>query len=304
MAIAFITHKDCLLHNTGDFHPECPERLQVINDNLSQSAIQSSLVWETAHKATRAQLERVHDKQYIESIFNRSPKEGFVRIDPDTMMNPGTLNAALLAAGAVIKAVNMVLENKVESAFCSIRPPGHHAEHNRAMGFCFFNNIAVGAAHALAVHQLNRIAIIDFDAHRGNGTDDIFQNHKQILICSLYEHFLYPAIPPPKADNIIDLPLSARATGSQLRAKFSQKVIHAIEAFNPELILISAGFDGHADDAISTLRFIESDYHWLTQQIKTIARKSCAGRLVSVLEGGYALNVLGACVETHLEALK
>lgn len=305
MAIAFITHKDCMLHHAGDFHPECPERLQAIEQYILNHGIESFLQRETAHQATHEQLERVHDKAYIESIFNCSPQSGAVSLDPDTMMNPHTLNAALYAAGAVIKAVDMVLHHQAKSAFCSIRPPGHHAEHNRAMGFCFFNNAAVGIAHALAEHQLERVAIIDFDAHRGNGTDDILQNNPQVLICSLYEHLLYPFDKQsPDARNIIDLPLPAGAESAHLHAAFSATVQNTIKEFQPELIFISAGFDAHSHDKMSSLRFKQEDYVWLTTQIKAIADDCCHGRIVSVLEGGYALDELSQCVALHLNALK
>ncbi len=219
-------------------------------------------------------------------------------------MNSHTLAAALHAAGAVVKAVDLVLTHKTNTVFCNVRPPGHHAEHDAAMGFCFFNNIAVGVAHALNKYHLKRIAIVDFDVHRGNGTEDIFKHNKKVLICSSYEFFLYPHhLPQPNADNIIYIPLEPGSTGKEFRAELSLYGMNKLDEFSPELIFFSAGFDGHKNDNISNLKLTESDYYWVTQQVKEIADRHCQGRIISVLEGGYALDVLGECVLSHLKGL-
>ena len=305
MTIAIITHPDCLLHDPGFGHPECPQRIQVIADALAHSSLEPNLHYEMAPQVTYEQLLRVHDKHYIDSIFQISPTTGSIYLDPDTAMNPHTLSAARHAAGAVVKGVDLILSNSsIQAVFCNIRPPGHHAERAEAMGFCFFNNLAVGVAHAIEHHHLKRIAIVDFDVHRGNGTDEIFQNNKKILICSIYEAFLYPTDEPLlHAKNIINIPLAAGSTGREFRAEFTQNGLDKINDFKPELIFISAGFDGHMDDDISNLNLTEFDYLWITQQIKQLANNCCQGRIVSVLEGGYALNVLGQCVVAHVKGL-
>lgn len=298
-----ISHPDCLLHNAEIQHPECPERLKVITKALASSELGANLTYQKAPLATEEQLYRVHDKKYIDHLFKLSPKEGFTSIDADTIMTPSTFSAALRAAGAVVKAVDLLLLNQEKSAFCNIRPPGHHAEHNRATGFCFFNNLAIGVAHALHFHRLKRVAIIDFDAHRGNGTEDIFFNNKQVLICSIYEENLYPADIPRKASNIIHVPLPSGATGREFRAEISQNGLERLDAFKPQMIFFSAGFDGHIHDAISNLNLTEFDYLWLTQQIKQIAETHSQGQMVSVLEGGYDLASLGQCIVAHIKGL-
>lgn len=299
-----ISHPDCLLHNAGIPHPECAERLQVITQALASSELANKLSYEEAPLATDSQLYRVHDKEYIHTLQALNPEEGFTAIDADTIMTPHTFSAALRAAGSVVKAVDLLLSNQAKTAFCNIRPPGHHAEHNRAMGFCFLNNLAVGVAHAIHVHQLKRIAIIDFDAHRGNGTEDIFFNHKQVLICSSYEENLYPFdVVPEHADNIIYIPLAPGATGREFRSEITQNALERIATFKPQMIFFSAGFDGHTQDSISDLNLTEFDYLWLTQQIKQIADTHSQGRMISVLEGGYDLASLGQSVVAHIKGL-
>ena len=306
MTVAYVSHPDCLLHDAGAGHPECSQRLQVIFDALVHSDSLSILQYEKAPKVTREQLLRVHDEHYINAIFKCAPSHGFVHLDPDTVMSPHTLSAALHAAGAAIKAVDLVLSNsQIKAAFCNIRPPGHHAERARAMGFSFFNNLAVGVAHALEHHHLKRVAIVDFDVHRGNGTEDIFQNNKKVIICSIYEQFLFPEDEPSKdIKNIINIPLAAGSTGREFRAEITQFGLDKMNAFKPEMIFISAGFDGHQRDSISNLNLTEFDYLWITQQIKHIADNYSQGRIVSVLEGGYALDVLGSCVAAHVKGLE
>ncbi len=298
-----ISHPDCLLHNAEIQHPECPERLKIITKALVSSELGAMLSYEEAPLATETQLYRVHDKKYIDYLFKLTPKEGFIPIDADTIMTHHTFSAALRAAGAVVKAVDLLMSHQANSVFCNIRPPGHHAEHNRAMGFCFFNSLAIGVVHALHFHKLKRIAIIDFDAHRGNGTEDIFLNNKHVLICSIYEENLYPSDMPIKASNIIHIPLPYGTTGREFRAEISQYGLERLDAFKPQMIFFSAGFDGHTQDSISDLNLTEFDYFWLTQQIKRIADTHSEGKMVSVLEGGYDLASLGQCVVAHIKGL-
>lgn len=304
MTIAVITHTDCLLHNPGKMHPECTERLQVIADQFIASGLDSILKHVDAPLVTREQLARVHTTEYMDRLFQYVPSQGQINLDSDTVMDSHTLSAALRAAGAVVKGVDLVMSNTVSSVFCNVRPPGHHAESARAMGFCFFNNVAVGVAHALAHHHLQRVAIIDFDAHQGNGTEEIFKHNKKVLVCSLYESHLYPFCDATmNAPNIIDIPLAAGATGREFRAEMVQHGLERLLDFKPELLFISAGFDGHQQDELSSLNLTEQDYFWITQQVKHIADNCCQGRIVSVLEGGYALSSLGRCVKAHLNAL-
>ncbi len=304
MTIGIISHPDCLLHEMGSMHPEQPARLRVINEALSKSDLKADLKMYEAILATRQQLERVHDIAYVEQVFHASPARGLIGLDADTWMNPYTLKAALRAAGAVIQGVDLVLSGEVKSVFCNVRPPGHHAEKNHAMGFCFFNNIAVGAAHALEQHQLKRIAIVDFDVHHGNGTEDIFAKDSRVLFCSSFQHPFYPfSGAETKNQHIINVPLPIGATGKVFREKVTSQWLEQLKDFQPEMIFISAGFDAHAKDQLSNTALHEEDYAWVTQKIKAIADEVCQGRIVSVLEGGYALDVLGRCVVAHVDAL-
>lgn len=304
MSIALISHPDCLLHDIGQNHPEQPHRLQVIHDELAKSDLNAILRKYDSPIATHEQLLRVHDKNYIASIFSKSPKKGLIALDSDTWMNPYTAQAALRAAGSTILATDLVMSNEVNAAFCNVRPPGHHANKSRAMGFCFFNNVAVGAAHALEHYKLKRIAIIDFDVHHGNGTEDIFRYDQRVFYCSSFESPFYPYCgTETKSKHIINVPLPAGTTGEVFRKKIQECWFNKIREFKPEMIFFSAGFDGYINDEISDFLLIEEDYAWLTHEIKMIADKVCQGRIVSTLEGGYYLNGLGRCVVAHLEAL-
>lgn len=304
MHTAFITHPDCLKHDMGAHHPESPSRLKAIDDRLIACGLMDVLMQRDAPLATREQLERVHRPVYVEHIFQSSPTEGLVHLDGDTAMNPFTLQAALRAAGAVVLGVDLVMRHDVENAFCSIRPPGHHAEHATAMGFCIFNNVAVGAAHALAAHGLKRVAIVDFDVHHGNGTEDIFHDNPQVMLCSTFQHPFYPNKGADSGnDHIINVPLPAYSNGEVFRAAVTEKWLPALERFKPELVLVSAGFDAHRDDDMAMLGLVEDDYVWVTQQIKKVAAKYAENRIVSVLEGGYELHVLGNCVAAHIKVL-
>ena len=256
--------------------------------------------------ASREQLCRVHDAEYVEHIFQVAPEvdQDRVWLDPDTCMNPHSLSAALRAAGAVVLAVDLVMSGQSKAAFCNVRPPGHHAEHNKAMGFCIFNNIAVGAAHALHAHQLKKVAIVDFDVHHGNGTEDIFREVPEVLLCSTFQHPFYPHTGSNVvSDHIVNVPLSAGTNSQAFRTAVETHWLPKLETFQPELILISAGFDAHVEDDMASLCLVEQDFAWVTHEIKTIADKYAKGRIVSVLEGGYALSALGRSVAAHLDAL-
>ena len=304
MPIAFISHPDCLLHDVGSDHPEQPARLNAISDQLIRSGMEFVVQQHEAPLVKREHLDRVHDPDYVTGLFAEAPYEGLLKLDSDTFMMPNTLDAALRAAGAVVQAVDLVMEGKAGSAFCSVRPPGHHAERHRAMGFCYFNNVAVGAAYALDVHDLDRVAIIDFDVHHGNGTEDIFQDDPRVLFCSSFQHPFYPFTGhESETDHVVNIPLAAGAGGEQFRAQTEAHWLPALRAFQPQLVLISAGFDAHVEDVMGQLRLREDDYAWITAQLKAIADESADGRIVSSLEGGYALDALGRCVVAHLDAL-
>lgn len=304
MTISIISHPDCALHEMGSHHPESPARLSAIQDRLIASGLDLVLQHHNAPLATREQLCRVHDADYVEQIFRLSPQQGHVEIDPDTSMNPHTLTAALRAAGAMVLGVDLVMSGKNSAAFCNTRPPGHHAEHNKAMGFCIFNNIAVGAAHALHDYNLERVAIVDFDVHHGNGTEDIFKDEPKVLLCSIFQHPFYPYTgSDTRSEHIINVPLPAGTDSKKFREAVTSHWLPKLEAFQPELILISAGFDTHIEDEMSGLHLVEEDYDWVTTQIKTIADKYAQGRIVSTLEGGYALSALGRSAAAHIKAL-
>jgi acetoin utilization deacetylase AcuC-like enzyme len=288
----------------GEHHPECPARLEAIQNRLISSGLDFVLLHHDAPLATREQLCRVHDSEFVEQIFATSPAEGHVRLDPDTGMNPHSLTAALHAAGAVVHGVDLVMSGQANSAFCCVRPPGHHAERDRAMGFCLFNNIAVGAAHALEAHGLERVAIVDFDVHHGNGTEDIFRDKPNVMFCSTFQHPFYPNTGvATDTDHIVNVPLAAGAGGSEFRAAVESHWLPKLEAFAPELVLVSAGFDAHAEDDIANLRLVERDFTWVTAEIKGIADRHAGGRIVSSLEGGYNLSALGRSVAAHISAL-
>lgn len=304
MPVAYITHPSCLLHDMGQFHPECPERINAVNDRLIASGLDGYLLHRTATPATREQIARVHGEAYIDSIEQASPAEGLHYIDPDTAMNPHSLAAATHAAGAVVMAVDMVMAKECSTAFCNVRPPGHHAERRRAMGFCLFNSVAIGAAHALAAHGLSRVAIVDFDVHHGNGTEDIFQGDPRVLMVGSFQHPLYPycGVEDP-APNMVNVPLPAGAGSEAFRAAVTNRWMPALDAFEPELIVISAGFDAHREDPLAGLKFTEADYAWVTQQLMDVAARHAQRRIVSSLEGGYSLSALGRSAAEHVRVL-
>jgi acetoin utilization deacetylase AcuC-like enzyme len=302
--IAFISHQDCLLHDVGEDHPEQPARLNAIQDRLISSGMDFVVLQHDAPMVKREHLERVHDHDHISRIIDEAPQQGILRLDDDTFMMPKTLNALLRSAGAAVHAVDLVMQKETRIAFCSVRPPGHHAERGQAMGFCYFNNIAVGAAHALEEYGLERVAIIDFDVHHGNGTEDIFRNDPRVFFGSSFQYPFYPYSGYiTGCDHIANIPLPSGTDGSAFQEKVEQEWLPALDAFRPQLVMISAGFDGHIEDDLAHFRLRESDYAWVTTKLKEIADKHAEGRIVSVLEGGYALNALGRCVATHLDAL-
>ena len=304
MQTAYISHPLCLKHDMGAHHPESPARIHAIEDRLIASGLLSYLQRHDAPAATREQLLRVHDGAYIDSIESIAPQQGIVQLDGDTAMNPFSYRAALRAAGAVVLGVDLVMAGKVENAFCNVRPPGHHAERARAMGFCIFNNIAVGAAHALAHHGLQRVAIADFDVHHGNGTETIFHDNPRVMLCSTFQHPFYPYYGADSGnEHIINVPLSAGAGGDVFRSAVTQHWLPALENFKPELLLISAGFDAHRDDDMAMLNLTEPDYVWVTEVLKGIAGEFAQGRIVSALEGGYELHALGRSAQAHIKVL-
>ena len=304
MDTAFITHRDCSLHDMGQHHPECPERLQAITDQLIASGLIGCLIEYEAPLATREQLTRVHSPAYVDAVAASSPESGIVHLDPDTAMSPHSYQAALRAAGAVVLATDLVLGGKAANAFCCVRPPGHHAERQRAMGFCFFNNVAIGVAHALDAHGLARAAVVDFDVHHGNGTEDIFRDDERVLMVSTFQHPFYPYSGiDGRSERMVNIPLAAYTDGSGFRAAVQSHWLGALERFRPQVLFVSAGFDAHREDDMAALGLVEADYAWVTQVIKQAAEKHAEGRVISVLEGGYNLSALGRSVTAHLKVM-
>lgn len=304
MATAFYTHPDCLLHEMGAGHPECPERLQAIEDQLIASRIGPLIERESAPLAEIDDIARVHTRAHIEYIERRAPSEGYAWIDSDTAMNPHTWRAVLRAAGAAVAATDAVIAGRYENAFCSVRPPGHHAEPARAMGFCFFNNIAIAARHALEVHGLARVAVVDFDVHHGNGTEAAFTGDPRVLMCSFFQHPFYPfSGADSHAQNMVNLPMQARTKGDAVREAIDMIWLPRLDAFKPEMIFVSAGFDAHREDDLGNMGLVEDDYLWITEQIRRVAKRHSRGRIVSCLEGGYNLSALGRSAVAHLRAL-
>jgi acetoin utilization deacetylase AcuC-like enzyme len=304
MPCALITHPDCLKHEMGAYHPERPERLTAIEDQLIASGVGQVLERHDAPLASDEQLARVHPADYVRAIRDAAPESGTVHLDPDTAMNPHSLNAALRAAGAAVLATDLVLQSKVKTAFCSVRPPGHHACRARPMGFCIFNNVAVAARHAVHAHGLERVAIIDFDVHHGNGTEDIFEGDPHVLMASTFQHPFYPySGTEGPAANMVNVPLRAGAGSKEFRQAVQEAWIPALESYKPQLVVFSAGFDAHVEDDMAMLRLSDADYAWVTEQVKAVAERHAGGRMVSMLEGGYALSALGRSVVQHVRVL-
>jgi acetoin utilization deacetylase AcuC-like enzyme len=304
MPVAFVSHPACRLHFMGEGHPEQPARLSAIEEMLHVRQLYDFLQHHEAPRATLEQLARVHPQSYVEYVAARTPAEGLVRLDPDTAMCPDTFEAALRAAGASVLATDLVLDGSVQRAFCNVRPPGHHAVRAQAMGFCFFNNVAVGAAHALEAHGLERVAILDFDVHLGNGTEDIFRRDGRVLICSSFQYPLYPGLKPDSvAGHIVNCALPPGAGSEEFRSAVTQHWLPALEQFAPQLVFLSAGFDGHAADELAELNLTTADYAWITGRACEVANRHAGGRIVSTLEGGYELSALAASAVAHIDRL-
>jgi acetoin utilization deacetylase AcuC-like enzyme len=297
----------------GPGHPERPERLDAIDDRLLVTGVGESLERREAPLASTDAIELAHDRMHVAAIRGIGHELAediaaggpvYAQIDPDTIMNVHTWDATLRAAGAVLAATDAVMAGELENAFCAVRPPGHHACRDRAMGFCFFNNIAVGAKYALDRHGLKRVAIVDFDVHHGNGTEDILAGDERVLMVSFFQHPFYPfSGAGAHAANMVNLPVPAYTRGMEVRELIEQVWMPRLEAFKPEMIFISAGFDAHREDELGQMGLVEQDYAWITWQIKDIAKKYAKGRIVSSLEGGYNLSALGRSVEAHIRVL-
>jgi acetoin utilization deacetylase AcuC-like enzyme len=304
MQTVLLTHADCVRHEMGAGHPESPQRLKAILAAIEAAGLAGALDKREAPEATREQIERVHEHQHVDLIFESAPASGYAFLDPDTSMNPSSLSAALRAAGALVKATDIVLSGEAKRAFCAVRPPGHHATRHRPMGFCIFNNVAIGAAHALAAHGLERVAILDFDVHHGNGTEDAFHEDPRVMLCSTFQHPYYPYSGADSGnDHIINVPLPAMTDGRGFRAAVERHWIPALDAHRPELVFVSAGFDAHRDDPLAYLKLDDEDYRWVTERLVEVADRHAGGRVVSTLEGGYNTDALGRCVVEHLRVL-
>jgi acetoin utilization deacetylase AcuC-like enzyme len=301
---ALLTHPDCALHEMGAHHPESPERLRAVLAAIQASGLAPKLQVHEAPLATREQLLLVHEADHVDFIFDSAPQDSYAYLDPDTSMNPKSLSAALHAAGAVVRATDMVMEGKVKRAFCAVRPPGHHATPQRPMGFCLFNNVAIGAMHALTAHGLERVAVLDFDVHHGNGTEDAFHEEPRVMMCSTFQHPYYPYCGADSGnDHIINVPLPAMTGSRGFREAVEQVWIPALDRFKPQLVFVSAGFDAHREDPLAYLEFEDADYRWVTERLVEVADRHAEGRVVSTLEGGYNTVALGRCVVEHLAVL-
>ena len=304
MTIAFISHSDCRAHDMGMHHPEQPARLDAVEQALADSGLYDRLDRHDAPLANLDHIARVHPREYIEALREASPERGIVHLDPDTAMCPGTWNAALRAAGAAVLATDLVASGRAVGAFCNIRPPGHHATRDRAMGFCFFNNVAIAVMHALEAHALERVCVVDFDVHHGNGTEEVLSGDERALMVSIFQHPYYPySGTDSPAPNMANVPLPAGSGGAALRKAVEETWVPAIERFRPQMFFFSAGFDAHVEDDMAGLRFTDSDYGWVTQRMRQFAEAYAKGRMVSLLEGGYALEALGRSAVEHIKAL-
>ncbi|RMX04127.1 histone deacetylase family protein [Corticibacter populi] len=309
----YYTHRDCWLHEMGAAHPECPARLDAIEDRLLIAGVMDMLQRREAPKASIHDLELAHTRMHVAALRGLdlfmqeellAGGDGYSQVDPDTQFCPHTWNAALRAAGAVLAATDAVLGGELDNAFCAVRPPGHHAEHDKAMGFCFINNVALGVKYALHRHQLERVAVVDFDVHHGNGTEDILAGEAGALMVGFFQHPFYPfSGEKPKGENMLNIALPAYTKGMDVREVIDMMWVPRLEAFRPQLIFISAGFDAHREDDMGQMQLGENDYAWMTQIIKDIADRHAAGRIVSSLEGGYVPDALARSVEAHLRVL-
>ena len=305
MTTLLISHPACFDHDTGRMHPERPARLKAILTALDDKEF-AGLRRQDAPRASIDQIARVHARTYIDRVLRSVPRAGLVGLDADTVMSPGSGEAALRAAGAAVAAVDAVMSGAAGNAFCAVRPPGHHAEMAQAMGFCLFNNVAVAAEQARAAHGLKRVAAVDFDVHHGNGTQHMFENDGGLFYASTHQWPLYPgtgAADETGVGNIFNVPLAPMSGGREFRAAFEDVILPALRRFRPEFLLISAGFDAHESDPLASLRLHEDDYRWATEALLAVADECCDGRVVSTLEGGYDLEALAASSAAHARAL-
>ena len=305
MSTAFFSHQIFEAHDTGPGHPERSERLRAIKKVISSSSY-NTLVRREAPKSTLQQIAMVHDLNYVEKLMDLVPERGWSQIDPDTVMCPETGEATLRAVGAVIEAVDGVISGTFDNAFCAVRPPGHHAEPNHGMGFCFFNNAAIAARHAQQAHGLERVAIVDFDVHHGNGTQAAFRGDKNVFFASSHQYPFYPgtgAIDEVGVGNIVNVPLESGSGSKDFRNGWSTKIFPALEAFQPEFLVISAGFDAHARDPLASINLEAEDFAWITRKLLEISANKLNGRIISCLEGGYDLVGLGESVDAHVSEL-
>ena len=308
MTTAFYSHPDCRGHDMGAGHPECPARLDAIDDYLIASGLDAALERREAPLVAESDVDLAHESRFVgelREVLDGIETEGRRRaIDADTIAGPGTRAAVMRAAGAAVAATDAVLDGSVANAFCSVRPPGHHATRDQAMGFCFLNSVCIAARHALDVRGLKRVAIVDFDVHHGNGTEDIIAGDERVLMVSIFQHPLYPySGAVPLGTNMINVPVPPYTRGAQVRELIEANWMERLDEFAPEMIFISAGFDAHRDDGLGQLGLVESDYTWMTERIKAVADKHAQGRIVSCLEGGYNLGALARSVAAHLRVL-
>lgn len=305
MTTLLFTHPDCIGHETGEGHPECPARLSAVITALAEPEF-AGLARRQAPQASEAALARVHGAAFVRRVLDSVPQTGKRALDPDTVLSPGSGTAALTAAGAVIAAVDAVTGAAARNAFCAVRPPGHHAEPGRAMGFCLFNSVAVAARHAQAVHGLSRVAIVDFDVHHGNGTQAVVEEDDSLFYASSHQYPFYPGTGASHENglgNIVNVPLAAGSGGAIFRKAYEARILPALDEFAPELLLVSAGFDAHRADPLAGLELEEDDFAWVTARLAEIAGRHSGGRLVSVLEGGYDLRALAGSAAAHVRAL-
>ncbi|WCM94857.1 histone deacetylase family protein [Acidovorax sp. NCPPB 2350] len=309
----YFTHRDCWKHEMGPGHPECPARLDAIEDRLLATGVADALERFEAPEASLADVELAHDRLHVAALRGLSDRlaeeilaggPAHAQVDPDTAINPHTWTASLRAAGAALAATDAVMAGELENAFCCVRPPGHHATRSKAMGFCFFNNVAIAAKYALQRYKLQRVAVVDFDVHHGNGTEDILAGDPRALMVGIFQHPFYPySGDQDPAPNMLNVPVAAYTRGMDIRELIEMLWIPRLEAFRPEMVFVSAGFDGHRDDDMGQLGLTEQDYAWITQRIKDIARRYAKGRIVSCLEGGYMMGPLARSVEAHVRVL-
>ena len=307
MLPAYISHSDCVKHEMGEQHPECPLRIGAIRDHLLVKGLLDFMQSYDAPLATDQQLGLAHSMEYVREfadVAKMVPDGGYTQIDPDTQINTYSYQAALRAAGAAVLATDLVMTGKSSVAFCNVRPPGHHAEHAAAGGFCFFNNVAVGIRHAVDTYGLERVALIDFDVHHGNGSEDILRDDPHVLMCSIFEKNIYPFCGDvPRGQNMVNVGLPSRCGSKEFREAIEQHWLPALNAFQPQMVFISAGFDAHRDDDMGNLGLVEADFAWVTRLIVDVAKRYAQGRIVSCLEGGYVLSPLARSAAAHIKVL-